>query len=41
MALYGTPSQAEFRSGDGAALSGLLLAVYRPNEMAILISLLD
>lgn len=27
--------------GDGAALSGLLLAGYRPNEVTILISLLD
>jgi hypothetical protein len=27
--------------GDGAAMSGLLLAGYRPNEMTILISLLD
>lgn len=27
--------------GDGAALSGLLVAGYRPNDMTILISLLD
>jgi hypothetical protein len=27
--------------GDGAALSGLLVAGYRPNEMTILISLID
>jgi hypothetical protein len=27
--------------GDGAALSGLLVAGYRPNEMTMLISLID
>lgn len=43
-AVFDQPQVTDLRVyaiGDGAALSGLLLVGYRPNEMTILISLLD
>lgn len=42
--VFNNPQVSDLRVyaiGDGAALSGLLVAGYRPNEMTILISLID